>query len=148
MTTMPTRRIPALDRDVSALGLGCMGISWAYVRPEDRDEDAGLSLLRHALELGITFFDTADAYGAGHNETLCGQALAERSAVVVATMLGGLPARWVVSCACACDVMSANRATKTMIGTGPPVGICCCLPRFSQPVTSAEPARATDPPGR
>lgn len=87
--SLPTRRIPALDRDVSALGLGCMGISWAYVRPEDRDDAAGLALLRHALDVGITFFDTADVYGAGHNELLCGQALAGRSDVVVATK-GGL----------------------------------------------------------
>jgi aryl-alcohol dehydrogenase-like predicted oxidoreductase len=89
MTTLPSRRIPALDRDVSALGLGCMGISWAYVRPEDRDDAAGLALLQHALDVGITFFDTADVYGAGHNELLCGQALAQRRDVVVATK-GGL----------------------------------------------------------
>ena len=89
MTTLPSRRIPALDRDVSALGLGCMGISWAYVRPEDRDDAAGLALLQHALDAGITFFDTADVYGAGHNELLCGQALAQHQDVVVATK-GGL----------------------------------------------------------
>ncbi len=88
MSTLPTRRIPALDRDVSALGLGCMGISWAYIRPEDRDDAAGLALLQHALDVGITFFDTADVYGAGHNELLCGQALAGRSDAVVATKAG------------------------------------------------------------
>lgn len=86
---LPTRRVPALDRDVSALGLGCMGISWAYIRPEDRDDAAGRALLDHALDAGITFFDTADVYGAGHNELLCGQALAARDDVVVATK-GGL----------------------------------------------------------
>ena len=89
MTTLPPRRIPALDRDVSALGFGCMGISWAYVRPEDRDDEAGRAILRHALDAGLTLFDTADAYGAGHNELLCGQALAGRDDVVVATK-GGL----------------------------------------------------------
>ena len=87
MTTLPSRRIPALDRDVSALGFGCMGISWAYVRPEDRDDEAGLAVLRHAADAGITFFDTADVYGAGHNEQLVGQALAGRD-VVVATKAG------------------------------------------------------------
>jgi aryl-alcohol dehydrogenase-like predicted oxidoreductase len=88
MTTLPHRRIPVLDRDVSALGFGCMGISWAYVRPEDRDDAAGIAVLRHAADAGITFFDTADAYGAGHNEQLVGQALAGRD-VVIATK-GGL----------------------------------------------------------
>jgi aryl-alcohol dehydrogenase-like predicted oxidoreductase len=88
MTTLPTRRIPALERDVSALGLGCMGLSWAYVRPDDRDEQAALDLLRHAADAGITFFDTSDVYGAGHNEQLLGQALAGRDDVVVATKAG------------------------------------------------------------
>jgi aryl-alcohol dehydrogenase-like predicted oxidoreductase len=87
MTTLPHRRIPALDRDVSALGFGCMGISWAYVRPEDRDDEAGIAVLRHAADAGISFFDTADAYGAGHNEQLVGRALAGRD-VVIATKAG------------------------------------------------------------
>jgi aryl-alcohol dehydrogenase-like predicted oxidoreductase len=87
MTILPGRRIPALDREVSALGFGCMGISWAYVRPEDRDDEAGLAVLRHAADAGITFFDTSDVYGAGHNEQLVGQALAGRD-VVVATKAG------------------------------------------------------------
>lgn len=87
MTTLPSRRIPALDRDVSALGFGCMGISWAYVRPEDRDDEAGIAVLRHAADVGITFFDTSDVYGAGHNEQLVGRALAGRD-VVIATKAG------------------------------------------------------------
>jgi aryl-alcohol dehydrogenase-like predicted oxidoreductase len=87
MTILPSRRIPALDRDVSALGFGCMGISWAYVRPDDRDDAAGIAVLRHAADAGITFFDTSDAYGAGHNEQLVGQALAGRD-VVIATKAG------------------------------------------------------------
>ncbi|MDO5681413.1 MAG: aldo/keto reductase [Propionibacteriaceae bacterium] len=85
----PTRRIPALDTDVSALGFGCMGISWAYVAEADRDADAGVAILREALDSGITFFDTADAYAAGHNEQVVGRALAESGASpVVATKAG------------------------------------------------------------
>lgn len=86
---MPTRRIPALDTDVSALGYGCMGISWAYVAPEDRDADAGVAIITEALACGVTFLDTADAYGAGHNEEVVGRVIAAADPKpVVATKAG------------------------------------------------------------
>lgn len=88
---MPTRRIPALDTAVSALGFGCMGISWAYVAPEDRDDDAGVAIIHEALGNGVTFLDTADCYGAGHNEQIVARALATNPAgttPVVATKGG------------------------------------------------------------
>ena len=85
----PMRRIPALDTAVSALGYGCMGISWAYVSPADRDDEAGVAIIREALDSGVTFFDTADAYADGHNERVVGRALAEPGASpVVATKAG------------------------------------------------------------
>ena len=56
--------------DVSALGLGCMGKSFAYGKGDD---DQSLEVLARALELGVTFFDTANMYGVGHNEALIGR---------------------------------------------------------------------------
>src|SRR5271165_2204182 len=69
---------------VSALGLGCMGLSANYGEPVD--EAAGAALIRAAVELGVTFFDTAEAYGPFTNESLVGTALAPvREQVVIAT---------------------------------------------------------------
>ncbi|MDN3352824.1 aldo/keto reductase [Actinomadura sp. DC4] len=59
---------------VGAVGLGCMGMSWAYTESE-RDDRASVALIREAVDLGVTFLDTSDVYGAGHNEELVGQAL-------------------------------------------------------------------------
>jgi aryl-alcohol dehydrogenase-like predicted oxidoreductase len=71
---------------VSALGLGCMGMSQAY---GPADEDESVATLRRALELGVTLFDTANAYGLGHNEQLVGRVLADhRDRVVLATKFG------------------------------------------------------------
>ncbi|POM23748.1 General stress protein 69 [Actinomadura rubteroloni] len=73
---------------VGAVGLGCMGMSWAYSAAE-RDDDASVALIRQAFDLGVTFIDTAQIYGVGHNETLVGRALAGgREDVVVATKTG------------------------------------------------------------
>lgn len=73
--------------EVSAIGLGCMGISFGYGRPLDRA--AGIALVRGAFELGVTFFDTAEAYGPFANEELLGEALAPiREQVVIATKFG------------------------------------------------------------
>ena len=73
--------------EVSAIGLGCMGLSFAY-GPETNKADA-ITLLRKAFELGVTFFDTAEAYGPFTNEELLGEALAPfRDEVVIATKFG------------------------------------------------------------
>ena len=62
------------DRHVGAVGLGCMGMSWAYGESE-RDDRESVALIREAVDLGVTFLDTSDVYGAGHNEQLVGRAL-------------------------------------------------------------------------
>ncbi len=73
--------------EVSALGLGCMGMSFSYGPPKDRQEM--IALLRTAVERGITFFDTAEVYGPFTNEELVGEALAPlRDRVVIATKFG------------------------------------------------------------
>jgi aryl-alcohol dehydrogenase-like predicted oxidoreductase len=73
--------------EVSAIGLGCMGMSFGYGPPKDRREM--ISLLRKAVELGVTFFDTAEMYGPFTNEELVGEAVAPfRSQVVIATKFG------------------------------------------------------------
>src|SRR5689334_16745057 len=75
------------DLEVSALGLGCMGMTFAYGAPPDRREM--ISLLRAAVERGVTFFDTAEVYGPFTNEELLGEALAPlRARVVIATKFG------------------------------------------------------------
>lgn len=86
---MKNRIIPTLGQATGAIGLGCMGMSWAYGSPADRDDDASVGVIRHALDSGVTLLDTSDAYGAGHNEQLVGQALAGRRAeAVIATKVG------------------------------------------------------------
>src|SRR5438876_1101424 len=73
--------------EVSALGLGCMGMSTNYGQPEDRQ--AMIALIRAAVERGVTFFDTAETYGPFTNEELVGEALAPvRDQVVIATKFG------------------------------------------------------------
>src|ERR1700741_404077 len=73
--------------EVSAIGLGCMGMSVSYGPPKDKEEMS--SLLRAAVERGVTFFDTAEAYGPFTNEELVGEALAPfRKQVVIATKFG------------------------------------------------------------
>lgn len=83
---MEHRKLGTQGLVVSALGLGCMGMSQAY-GPADEDESA--ATLLQAVELGITLFDTANAYGAGHNEQLVGRVLGcHRDEVVLATKFG------------------------------------------------------------
>jgi len=80
------RKLGSQGLEVSALGLGCMGMSQAY---GPADEDESVATLGRALELGVTFFDTANAYGRGHNEILVGRVLARRrDEAVVATKFG------------------------------------------------------------
>lgn len=76
---------------VGAIGLGCMGFSIAY-DPGTKDDAVSERVIRHALDLGVTLFDTSDAYGAGVNEQLLGRALAgRRDAAVIATKAGCAP---------------------------------------------------------
>src|SRR3954451_8347693 len=88
---MQTRKLGKSNLEVSALGLGCMGMSWSYSPIPDRKEM--ISLLRAAVERGVTFFDTAEVYGPYTNEELLGEALAPfRGRVVIATKFGWKPA--------------------------------------------------------
>ena len=81
------RRLGKNGPEVSALGLGCMGMSYGYGPPKDRKEM--IDLLRQAVERGVTLFDTAEAYGPYTNEELVGEALAPvRDRVVIATKFG------------------------------------------------------------
>jgi aryl-alcohol dehydrogenase-like predicted oxidoreductase len=81
------RTLGTSNLEVSALGLGCMGMSFSYGPPKDKQEMT--SLLRSAVERGITFFDTAEVYGPFLNEELVGEALAPfRGRVVIATKFG------------------------------------------------------------
>src|SRR5207247_2804094 len=84
---MQKRKLGNNNLEVSALGLGCMGMSFAYGPAADKQEM--ISLIRSAVERGITFFDTAEAYGPFTNEELVGEALAPfRGQVVIATKSG------------------------------------------------------------
>ena len=84
---MQTRKLGKGNLEVSAIGLGCMGMSWSYGPPKDKREMT--ALLRAAVERGITFFDTAEVYGPLTNEELVGEALAPfRGKVVIATKFG------------------------------------------------------------
>jgi aryl-alcohol dehydrogenase-like predicted oxidoreductase len=84
---MKKRALGNSGLEVSALGLGCMGLSFGYGPATDRQE--AISLIRSAVELGVTFFDTAEAYGPFTNEVVVGEALAPfREQVVIATKFG------------------------------------------------------------
>ena len=84
---MQTRKLGKSNLEVSALGLGCMGMSFSYGPPKDKSEM--IALLHSAVERGITFFDTAEVYGPFTNEELVGEALAPfRKQVVIATKFG------------------------------------------------------------
>ena len=86
--TLPQRAIGKSGINCSAIGLGCMSFSGVYGPSEDA---AATALIHDALEAGITMFDSSDAYGKGHNETLLGNALkGKRQGVVIATKFGNL----------------------------------------------------------
>src|SRR5436309_2394321 len=88
---MQKRKLGKSNLEVSALGLGCMGMSFSYGPPADKQEM--ISLIRSAVESGITFFDTAEVYGPFTNEELVGEALSPfRERVVIATKFGFKPA--------------------------------------------------------
>ncbi len=84
---MKKRNLGRSGLNVSAIGLGCMGLSHAYGQPVDKQ--SGIALLRAAVERGVTFFDTAEVYGPYTNEELVGEALAPlRDQVLIATKFG------------------------------------------------------------
>ena len=87
---MQKRKLGNGGLEVSAIGLGCMGMSWSYGPPKDKQEM--ISLLHAAVERGVTFFDTAEVYGPLLNEELVGEALGPfRGRVVIATKFGWAP---------------------------------------------------------
>jgi aryl-alcohol dehydrogenase-like predicted oxidoreductase len=87
---MQKRKLGMRNLEVSAVGLGCMGMSWSYGPPKDKQEM--IALLHAAVERGVTFFDTAEVYGPLLNEELVGEALAPfRGKVVIATKFGWAP---------------------------------------------------------
>lgn len=84
---MQKRRLGKSDLELSAIGLGCMGMSFGYGPAVDKQH--GISVIRAAVERGVTFFDTAEVYGPFTNEELVGEALAPfRKEVVIATKFG------------------------------------------------------------
>ena len=89
--SIPKRFLGSSGIEVSAIGLGCMSLSGVYGTSSDDD---GIALIHQALDRGITFLDTSDMYGFGHNEELVGQAIqGRRSEVVLATKFGNLGGR-------------------------------------------------------
>jgi aryl-alcohol dehydrogenase-like predicted oxidoreductase len=84
---MKKRKLGKSNLEVSAIGLGCMGLSSSYGPATDKQE--AITLIRSAVELGVTFFDTAEIYGPLTNEELVGEALAPfRKQVVIASKYG------------------------------------------------------------
>src|SRR5262249_43521109 len=84
---MQKRRLGQSNLEVSAIGLGCMGLSAGYGSPVEKEQ--GIALIRRAVELGVTFFDTAEVYGPFANEELVGEALVPfRKQVAIATKFG------------------------------------------------------------
>jgi aryl-alcohol dehydrogenase-like predicted oxidoreductase len=89
---LPTRKLGTQGLTVSALGLGLMGMTQSYGTPEERDERESIATIQRAIELGVTFFDSAEAYGPYANEELFARALKQlnvsRDSVVIATKCG------------------------------------------------------------
>src|SRR6266849_9641527 len=86
---MQKRKLGKSNLEVSAIGLGCMGMSFAYGTPEERDERESIATIHRAIELGVTFFDTAEVYGPYTNEELLARALeGQRDRVIIATKFG------------------------------------------------------------
>ena len=86
---LPQRKLGTQGLSVSALGLGCMGMSQSYGSAEERDDRESIATIHRALELGCTFLDTAEVYGPFTNEELVGRAVkGRRSGAVIATKFG------------------------------------------------------------
>jgi aryl-alcohol dehydrogenase-like predicted oxidoreductase len=95
MNATLTRKLGRSDIEISALGLGCWAIGGPFWSGDDAvgwgkvDDNESIEAIHRALDLGVTFFDTADVYGAGHSERVLGQALAgHRDQVIIATKFG------------------------------------------------------------
>lgn len=85
---MHLRKLGNTGLEIGGVGLGCMGMSWLY-EESARDDDRSVRVINEALDLGVTLLDTADLYGAGHNEELLGRAVAgRRDDAVIATKFG------------------------------------------------------------
>ena len=96
---MQKRKLGNSNLEVSAIGLGCMGLSFGYGPAVDKQE--GIALIRSAVERGVTFFDTAEVYGPFTNEEIVGEALQPfRDDVVIATKFGF-------------DIVAASRPAST-----------------------------------
>ena len=86
---MESRKLGTGGLEVGAMGLGCMGITHGYIRPEDIDEAEGIATIQRALDRGVTLLDTAEAYGPFTNEVVVGKAIqGRRQQVVLATKFG------------------------------------------------------------
>jgi len=86
---MSKRKLGTQGLEVSALGLGCMGMSQFYGTSDERDDNESIATIQRAIDLGVTFFDTAEVYGPFENEVLLAKALAgRRDRVVIATKFG------------------------------------------------------------
>src|ERR1700761_4102153 len=86
-TTMEKRKLGKSGLEVSTLGLGCMGLSFGLGEPLEKND--AIKIIREAYELGVTFFDSAEAYGPYVNEEVVGEALQPfRNEVVIATKFG------------------------------------------------------------
>jgi aryl-alcohol dehydrogenase-like predicted oxidoreductase len=86
---MEQRKLGTEGLEVSCIGLGCMGMSQSYGRPEERDENESIRVIHRAIELGVNFFDTAEVYGPFTNEELLSKALTgKRDKVIIATKFG------------------------------------------------------------
>jgi aryl-alcohol dehydrogenase-like predicted oxidoreductase len=116
---MRTRRLGANGPEVSAIGLGCMGMSDLY---GPADEDESVATILAALDAGITLLDTGDYYGMGHNELLIGRALRgrDRDAVLISVKFGGLRSpdgQWIGFDSRPATVKTALAYTLTRLGT-------------------------------
>ncbi len=92
---MITRHIPGLARHTAPIGLGCMGMSWAYNTPGTSDDAGHIAVINAALDAGISLLDTSDAYADGANEELVGRAVARRRDDAIIASKGGLISSYV-----------------------------------------------------
>ena len=120
---LPTRKLGRQGLEVSALGLGCMGMSQSYGVPDDVES---LATLHRALELGVTFLDTAEVYGPFTNEELLGRALAGRRDRVVVASKFGFGSRTGRSRAPTAGPPTSERSSRHRCTGSAPTGSICC----------------------